>query len=184
MRNSDIIRSYYPEYYIHNEKFPEYPASECVCIGKVRDVWGIFSNFAVAPITINGVTFDCTERLFQMMRLRPDATEAIQDAMAMPRNITLKRRVKSLDKRYPECFHGHWPEMMLDAMKFCLVMKYEQCEAFRAELERSKGKFIVEDETSRSHGRNADIWGTKLSGDKYVGSNILGRLLMELRDNG
>ena len=44
----------------------------------------------------------------------------------------------------------------------------------------------MEDETSRAakRGGNADSWGTVFKGDEYVGPNLLGRLLMELRDNG
>ena len=30
----------------------------------------------------------------------------------------------------------------------------------------------------------ADTWGVKRQGDFYVGPNLMGRLLMELRDNG
>ena len=67
-------------------------------------------------------------------------------------------------------------------MKFCLTKKYEQSEEFRKELERSKGKFIVEDQTSFTK-KNPDAWGVKLQGDNFVGPNLLGRLLMELRDN-
>jgi predicted NAD-dependent protein-ADP-ribosyltransferase YbiA (DUF1768 family) len=74
--------------------------------------------------------------------------------------------------------------MIVDAMKFCVTLKYEQSEEFRKELERSKGMFIVEDETARMRGRDADTWGAVLRGDEYVGPNLLGRLLMELRDNG
>ena len=74
--------------------------------------------------------------------------------------------------------------MIVDAMKFCLTLKYEQSEDFRKELERSKGMFIVEDETARMRGRDADTWGAVLRGDEYVGPNLLGRLLLELRDNG
>ena len=71
-------------------------------------------------------------------------------------------------------------------MKFCLQTKYEQCEAFRKELERSKGLYIVEDETKRNERKkkDADSWGVNLVGDHYVGPSLLGRLLMELRDNG
>ena len=76
--------------------------------------------------------------------------------------------------------------MVVDAMKYCLQTKYEQCEAFRNELERSKGLFIVEDETKRNERKkkDADSWGVNLVGDNYVGPNLLGRLLMELRDTG
>jgi predicted NAD-dependent protein-ADP-ribosyltransferase YbiA (DUF1768 family) len=50
-------------------------------------------------------------------------------------------------------------------------------------LERSKGKYIVEDQTGFTK-KNPDAWGVKQQGDNYVGPNLLGRLLMELRDNG
>ena len=32
--------------------------------------------------------------------------------------------------------------------------------------------------------KNPDAWGVKAEGNNYVGPNLLGRLLMELRDNG
>ena len=68
------------------------------------------------------------------------------------------------------------PELMTDNV----------IEEFRNELERSKGLFIVEDETKRNERKkkDADSWGVNLVGDNYVGPNLLGRLLMELRDTG
>ena len=79
-----------------------------------------------------------------------------------------------------------WPRIFLDVLKFVLVTKYEQSEAFRAELARSKGLYIVEDETSRKKGKDADAdaYGTVLKGDEMVGPNLLGQFLMELRDTG
>ena len=76
-----------------------------------------------------------------------------------------------------------WGKMIVDAMKFCLTQKYEQSEDFRQELERSKGKYIVEDQTSFPK-KTPDTWGVKQQGNDFVGPNLLGRLLMELRDNG
>lgn len=76
-----------------------------------------------------------------------------------------------------------WGKMIIDAMKFCLTKKYEQSEEFRKELERSKGKYIVEDQTSFTK-KNPDAWGVKLQGGNFVGPSLLGRLLMGLRDTG
>ena len=47
------------------------------------------------------------------------------------------------------------------------------------------GALHVEDQSTFPK-KNADTWGVKLSADgtSYVGPNLLGRLLMELRDNG
>ena len=177
MKLHEMIREYYPEYY----SIERYPAAETVCIRKTQEEWGVLGNFAQTPV---GVTFDCTERLFHILKLRPGNPEGFRDIMAQPGGMGLKMHVKHLYKTHPEWFHDHWPSMVVDAMKFCLTLKYEQCETFRQELERSRGKFIVEDETARKKGRDADSWGVVLRGDEYVGPNLLGRLLMELRDNG
>ena len=73
--------------------------------------------------------------------------------------------------------------IIVDAMKQCLQLKYEQSDEFKAALERSKGKYIVEDQSSFKKSW-ADTWGVKRQGNFYGGPNLLGRLLMELRDNG
>jgi len=62
-------------------------------------------------------------------------------------------------------------------------LKYEQSGEFRTALERSKGRYIVEDQSSFKKSW-ADTWGVKRQGDNYVGPNLMGRLLMELRDSG
>lgn len=79
-----------------------------------------------------------------------------------------------------------WGAMIIDAMKYCLQLKYEQCPEFREELERTKGKFIVElqDKKADKEQSRPNGWGVKIKGDMYVGPNIMGRLLMELRDKG
>ena len=180
MQVHEMIRDYYPEYY----SIEHYPASETVCIRDVKDEWGILGNFARTPIVIDGITFDCTERLFHIMKFKPDALDGIHEMMSLPSGQRIKMHTKHIYKVHPEWLHDHWPSMVVDAMKFCLTLKYEQSEAFREELERSKGKYIVEDETARKKGKGADTWGAVLIGDEYVGPNLLGRLLMELRDNG
>ena len=68
-------------------------------------------------------------------------------------------------------------------MKYCLQQKYEQSPAFKQKIEECKGKFIVEDQTTFPK-KTANTWGVKRIGDNLVGTNLLGRLLMELRDNG
>lgn len=81
------------------------------------------------------------------------------------------------------CRRDDWGMMIVDAMKFVLLIKYNQCEEFRLALERSRGKFIVEDQTSFPK-KTPDTWGAKLCNGVFEGPNLLGRLLMELRDKG
>ena len=180
MQLHEMIRDNYPEYY----SIERYPAADTICIRGTKDEWGILGNFYKTPIVVNGITFDCTERLFHIMKLRPEATDGFKEMMEVKAGMGIKMHVKHLYKTHPEWFHNHWPSMVVDTMKYCLTLKYEQSEAFRNELERSKGKYIVEDETSRKKGKDADTWGVVLKSNEYVGPNLMGRLLMELRDNG
>ena len=169
---SDFIRENYPEYW----GIQTYPAAECVRIHKVEEEWGIFSNFGHTPIVVEGITFDTSERLFQLMKFKEEApAKAIYYKKGNPK-MTAKHWEKTHRRE-------DWGTMIIDAMKFCLTQKYEQNETFLQELERSKGKIIVEDQTAFTK-KNPDAWGVKLQGDNYVGPNLLGRLLMELRDNG
>lgn len=58
-------------------------------------------------------------------------------------------------------------------------------EGFQKFNEKFASFCIVEDQSTFPK-KNPDIWGAKLSGDgiEYVGPNLMGRLLMELRDAG
>ena len=65
---SEFIRTNYPEYWGRQT----YPSTECVRIHKVDEEWGIFSNFGHTPIVVDSLTFDTSERLFQLMKFRDE----------------------------------------------------------------------------------------------------------------
>lgn len=174
----EYIREFYPQYY----SIEHYPAAQCARICHVADEWGIFSNFAQTPVIVDGITFDCTERLFQYRKFGKNAEEGKSELLAAKKGRALKMCAKHLLNIHPEWLREDWGAVIVDVMKECLLLKYRQSAAFREELERSKGLFIVEDQTSFPN-KNADTWGTKLVGEEYVGPNLLGRLLMELREN-
>lgn len=166
-----FIREFYPAYY----SIESYPAERCVCIRKVADEWGILGNFARTPLNVNGVLFKNSEQLFQLMKFRAkEPVEAVYQA-ANP-----KYTAKHWEKTHRR---EDWGRIIVDVMKWCLTLKYEQSEMFRKTLLQTKGRFVVEDQTSFPK-KTADTWGTKLVGTEYVGPNLLGRLLMELRDSG
>ena len=171
MKVSEMIRDFYPGYY----RLEEYPADECVAFGKVSGQWGILGNFAPVEIEVNGVTFANTEQLFQMMKFTDAATLR---EIHQCRGMRIKYAAKAAEKgglRRPD-----WPQIIVDAMKFCLQTKFEQSADFRTALDQTRGLYIVEDETRR----RPDTWGARREGDRFIGSNLLGRLLMELRDSG
>ena len=166
-----FIQEFYPQYY----SIETYPADMCATFSKVNDEWGIFSNFGRTPIVIDGVTFNNSERLFQLMKFR-DEEPVLKVYNANNPKYTARHWEKTHRRE-------DWGSIIVDAMKFCLMRKNEQSEIFRQELERSRGLFIVEDQSTFSK-KNPDTWGVKLKGNQYVGPNLMGRLLMELRDNG
>lgn len=174
MHIAQFIQQYHPEYY----SIESYPADQVARIHKVDMQWGDFSNFGRIPVVADGVMFGTTERLYQVMKYKdPEARKAVY----------LATNPKMTAKHYEKLglWREEWPAMIVDAMKYCLMLKYNQSRQFRSLLESSKGLFIVEDQTSFPKKR-PDTWGVKLSDDgkNYVGPNLLGRLLMELRDNG
>lgn len=166
-----FIQQYYPEYW----GIQSYPAEQCVIVHKIDEEWGVFSNFSHTTIVVDGVSFKCSETLFQLMKFKDE------DAVKEVYKSNNKRMAKHWEKTHRR---EDWGKMVVDAMKYCLMRKFEQSEDFRNKLERSRGKFIVEDQTSFKNKKEPDAWGVKLKDDHYVGPNLLGRLLMELRDIG
>ena len=175
MKLEGFIKEYYPEWY----GIQEYPADKTVSFLKVDGEWGLLSNFARTPIVIDGVTFDCTEKLFQVIKFTDEESrKVIYSKKGQPIKMMARHQEKVGSVR------EDWGRIFIDAMKFCLMQKYAQSEVFRKELERSKGKFIVEQQPNPK--RPAGAYSAKLSedGSTWVGPNIMGRLLMELRDKG
>ena len=60
---ANFIKEYYHEYY----GIETYPMSKCIGIRKVKDKWDLLCNFAHTPLVVDGVTFESSEELFQLM---------------------------------------------------------------------------------------------------------------------
>lgn len=169
-----LIKENYPEYYLWNE----YPANECIAFTSVRGEWGILGNFFPSRMVVNGVEFVCGEQLFQMMKFSDrDTLLSIYNS----RGMKIKYAAKAGEKK--SLRRPDWGEIIIDCMKFCLQAKYDQCADFRKTLKETEGFYIVEDQSGRKNVRTVDTWGAVRVDDKFMGSNLLGRLLMELRDN-
>lgn len=172
MHVRQFIQEFYPEYYSWNE----YPADQTISFCKVKDPHGIFSNFAPTPIVVDGVTFSSAESLFQVMKFTDEARREIYSKAGQGLKMCAKKYEKTVGVRQD------WGQIIVDVLKFCLMQKYEQSAEFRAELAATGNKFIVEDQSSFR--KPADTYGAKLTPDAttWSGPNLMGRLLMELRD--
>ena len=169
-----FIKEHYPEYWGDQV----YPVAKSVFFHKKTDDHWILSNMASYPLEIEGIQFKNSEHLFQTLKF------------ATPESITAVYQSKSpkMTAKHWQKVGGHrredWGQIILDVMKFCLQQKYEQCPEFRKELESTKGYHIVElqDRKNDKESSRPNGWGVKTKGENYEGANLMGRLLMELRD--
>ena len=170
---SDWIRENYPEYY----GWFDYPADRTVAFGETHAAWGILGNMASTPLIVDGVPFSSAEAVFQVMKF---TDPAVRKAVFAKKGQGVKMRAKHYAKEVG--VRSDWGTILVDALKFCILAKYRQSEAFRAELARTGDRFIVE----KNVRPRPDTYNAKLSDDGTVwsGPNLMGRLLMELRDNG
>ena len=168
--------AHYPKY----DEIQYYPANKVVGFTKTNAEWGIFSNFAHTPMMVNGIEFSCVEQMFHYIRINSEEGRA--EYLKVKLGMALKLKAKTFKKHGIE--RENWLDIAVDVMRFCLNHKYNCSEAFRNELKRSEGLYIIEDESNRR--KKPDSWGAILdpATNQYYGKNIMGRLLMELRETG
>lgn len=83
---------------------------------------------------------------------------------------------KMVGKPHRSATRRDWDVVRVDVMRWCLRVKLAQnWRRFGQLLLATDEKEIVEES------RRDDFWGAKPSGHTLVGKNVLGRLLMELR---
>ena len=157
-----------------------YPAEQTIGFTSTAAEWGILSNFAKTPMVVNGVEFACVEQMFHYIRLNNEMERA--EYLKLTPNMGLKMKAKAFKKRGVE--RSDWREIAVDVMRFSLNHKYQASAEFRKALADSGDRFIVEDESNRK--KRPDSWGAVLDSttNEYYGKNIMGRLLMELREVG
>ena len=125
------------------------------------------------PLQINGVEIRTSEALYQACRF--PHYSSIQREILLQRS-PMSAKMKS--KRHRECTRPDWNRVRVNAMRWSLKVKLNQnWDTFADLLLRTGEKPIVEES------RRDDFWGAKrLDDDTLKGANILGRLLIELRE--
>lgn len=152
-----------------------YDRSSCVTFRSTSEKFGGLSNMAPGfPLAVNGIHIRTSEALYQACRFphMPDVQRMIFDEIS-----PMTAKMKS--KRYRKLSRPDWDEVgRLGIMRWCLRVKLAQnWDRFGGLLRATGAQDIVEES------RKDVFWGAKLAHyDKLVGSNVLGRMLMELRD--
>lgn len=157
-----------------SEQLRTYQRDDCVVFLKTNDSYGGLSNMAGRyPIRVNGIYVRSSEALYQACRFPhlPQAQEIILKQIS-PMTAKMKSKPFRKDSR-PD-----WERVKVSVMRWCLRVKLaHHQDSFGRLLLATKEKPIVEES------RKDSFWGAKPEGDEtLVGYNVLGRLLMELRD--
>lgn len=150
-----------------------YRRNEVAWFRKTKEEFGGLSNMAGGyPVEVNGIIFHTIEALYQCCRFPnlPDVQKLIASEKS-PVAAKMKRNPYIMKTR------SDWPDVRIQVMEWCLMVKLAQnWEKFSSLLISTGNKIIVED-SPRDY-----FWGAKPQGKhKLVGNNALGQLLMILR---
>lgn len=161
---------------------PIIPASEVreYAFGKAAIFWttkgpfGALSNMARGyPVTVNGVIIPTVEALYQAMKFS-DAPHLQAEIIQTGNAWLAKRKAMSFEPYIcPD-----WARVRVRIMRWCLRLKVGHHPArFGGVLLSTEDLPIVERSTKDA------FWGARAQGqERLVGVNVLGRLLMELRE--
>lgn len=151
-----------------------YDPAASVVFFKTNERFGGLSNMAPGfPLWVSGVRIRTSEALYQACRFPhiPDVQHLIID-----QNSPMTAKMRS--KPYHKQSRSDWDAVRVKVMRWSLRVKLAQnWHEFRILLLATHENPIVE------RSRKDDFWGAKVTEDgALVGMNVLGRLLMELRE--
>lgn len=152
-----------------------YVPTESAVFLKTNERFGGLSNMAPGfPLVVNGVRIRTSEALYQSCRF-PHMPEVQRMIIGERSPMTAKMR----SKPYHRASRPDWDGVRVKIMRWCLRVKLAQNWATFGRLLLSTGdRPIVEKKVRRK-----DFWGaTEQPDGTLVGMNVLGRLLMELRE--
>ncbi|WP_462136974.1 NADAR family protein [Candidatus Mycalebacterium sp.] len=158
-----------------NKNIRTYQRSKSVVFLKTKEKFGGLSNMAAGfPLKVNGINIRTSEALYQACRFpdRSDLQQKIIDAYS-------PMTAKMLGKPFRQETRKDWDNVRIKIMSWCLRVKLAQnWDDFRDLLLKTGDSSIVE------QSRRDSFWGAKADekGKILHGMNVLGRLLMELRE--
>lgn len=151
-----------------------YRRSECVVFLKVNDMFGAYSNMAPGfPLRVDGERIRTSEALYQACRF-PDLPDVQRVILAQANPRIAKMKSKPHRKHSRPDFDELRVAIMWWALRVKLACNFAE---FGRLLRASRDKVIVE-QSARD-----GFWGAiPQDADTLTGKNILGQLLMKLRD--
>lgn len=144
---------------------------------KNKEEYGWMGNMAPYPIKYDGKVWRTSEAMFQGMRYDDEDIKEIIRKEKSPMGAKMKAK-KFKDRMVVVPMS----DLDVENMRKCVRMKFDQHPELKKELMKTKGVFIYEDIGNRN-GERHKFWGVKkISENEGDGQNMMGRILMELRD--
>ena len=142
----------------------------------------LFSNFHPTPFTIDGTTYNCVEQYFCYKKA---VTFNDEESARLIMETSEPAKQKSLGRKIKNFHSAAWKNMMEQTMEEGIQAKFTQNHEFKDKLLKTRGKILGEASP------RDNIWGIGLglhSGEvldshAWKGSNLLGKLLMKVRDS-
>jgi ribA/ribD-fused uncharacterized protein len=138
--------------------------------------FGWLGNMFGSPIEFNGLTWRTAEALFQSMRFNDPALIALCLHASSPFGLKLK-----LKQHKHEMIIAPKSHEDVDNMRKVLRLKFSQHPDLSIQLIATGNAILIEDVSARKSG-NSKFWGAYLDNGYWIGENMLGKLLMELRE--
>lgn len=153
-----------------------YKKSESILFRKTTEKWGGLSNMARGyPLQINNIDIQSSEILYQSLRF--SNFPEIQREIILETNPMYAKR---LARKYISYTRDNWDKNRISIMKWCIAVKLcQNWETFSKLLLNTYPNYIIE------YSEKDVFWGARyqdLNKDYLIGENVLGRILMQMRD--
>ncbi|MGH2593496.1 MAG: NADAR family protein [Anaerolineae bacterium] len=129
--------------------------------------YGCFSNFAPYPIQLKGKTWPTSEHYFQAQKF---VGAELEEEIRLAQSPMIAARMGRDRKKSPR---PDWEEVKDDIMREAVLAKFSQHPDLRQIL------FITNDAILIEHTKDDRYWG---DGGDGRGKNVLGKILMEVRE--
>ena len=151
-----------------------YSRTDSVVFRKTNERFGGLSNMASGfPLEVNGIRILTSEALYQACRF-PHKPEIQWPIIQQVSPMTAKMN----SKPHRKDTRSDWDKVRVNIMRWCLRVKLAQNWQKFSELLLATGDRPIVEES-----RKDDFWGAKAADEEtLVGMNVLGRLLMEVRE--
>ncbi len=134
---------------------------------RIDDAYGCFSNFSKHAIILDGVEWPTAEHYFQAQKFQDESLRRLI------RETVSHMEVKKLGNRRDYPLRENWEQVKDDVMRTAVRAKVMQHEEVRATLSDTGNAVLCE------HTVNDSYWA---DGGDGSGRNMLGRILMEVRE--